>query len=90
MSAKWMTSHGVDGATIVRNNLAVDEILCAYERPQLHITSEISPSFSLPQWFVKESFHECEFFVNFLARLSNRGISLGPAAHTYVRLFFSL
>lgn len=58
ISAKWMTSHGVDGATIVRNNLAVDEILCAYERPQLHITSEISPSFSLPQWFVKESFHE--------------------------------
>ena len=61
MSSKWITSHGVDGAAIVRNNLAVDEILCAYERPQVHITPKTSPLLSLPQWFVEESFHECEY-----------------------------
>jgi len=58
MSSKWMTSHGVDGAAIVRNNLAVDEVLCSYEIPQLQTLPNPSPRISLPQWFVEESFHE--------------------------------
>jgi len=60
MSSKWMTSHGVDGAAIVGNNLAVDEILCSYERPQMPITPKTSPDSGLtfPPWFVEESFHE--------------------------------
>jgi len=60
MSSKWLTSHGVDGAAIVRNNLAIDEILGSYERPQLSIKPKTIPErgLSLPQWFVEESFYE--------------------------------
>lgn len=56
MSSKWMTTYGADGASVVKNALAVDEILCAYERP----SSSPSSRLSLPKWFVEESFHECE------------------------------
>lgn len=63
MSSKWMTSHGVDGVTVLKNALAVDEILCMYEKenqPQPNVR-EISDSKSeslLPRWFVEESFLE--------------------------------
>lgn len=64
MSSKWMTSHGVDCAAVVKNILAVDEMLCVYERPQLSIMPKSTPEhsgFSLPQWLIEESFHECEY-----------------------------
>ena len=64
MSSKWMTSHGVDCAAVLKNILAVDEILCLYEKPQLSImpksTSEQN-GFSLPHWLIEESFDECEY-----------------------------
>jgi hypothetical protein len=64
MSSKWMTSHGVDCAAVVKNILAVDEILCLYEKPQHSImpksTSEQN-GFSLPHWLIEESFDECEY-----------------------------
>jgi hypothetical protein len=48
----------------VKNILAVDEILCLYEKPQLSImpksTSEQN-GFSLPHWLIEESFDECEY-----------------------------
>ena len=62
MSSKWMTTHGADGAAVMRNALAVDEVLGAYERPLTSLTPKTSPSsrLSLPRWFVEESFHECK------------------------------
>lgn len=68
MSSKWISSHGVDGATVVKNALAVDEVLCIYEQPPPSITPKTSPDnrLSLPQWFIEESFHECEYFSMFL------------------------
>ncbi len=65
MSGKWISSHGADVAAVVRNVLKVDEVLCAYEEPQLSITPNRDDTdesgFSLPQWFVEESFHECRY-----------------------------
>jgi hypothetical protein len=64
ISSKWMTSHGVDYAAVVKNFLAVDEILCVYERPQLSITPKPASEhneFALPQWLIEESYHECEY-----------------------------
>lgn len=65
MSSKWMSSHGVDGSAVVRNSLAVDEILCAYEKPKLCTTpaASLEKKLCLPQWFVEESFNECELFL---------------------------
>ena len=62
MSSKWMTSQGVGVDRVVKNILAVDEVLCSYERPQLPNASTASPhsGLSLPTWFVEESFHECK------------------------------
>jgi HECT-domain (ubiquitin-transferase) len=48
-SPKVSSSYGVDGVATVKNILAVDEILRAYEK-------EDSPS--LPSWFVDEAFNE--------------------------------
>ena len=63
-SSKWMTSHGVDCAAVVKNILAVDEILCMYERPELSITPKSAVEhngISLPHWLIEESYHECEY-----------------------------
>jgi hypothetical protein len=57
-----MTSHGVDGFTVMNNSLAVDEILCAYEGEKPQVLNRPSPTPSagpsLPQWFVEESLQE--------------------------------
>jgi len=72
MSSKWMTSYGVDGATWLRNALAVDEILCPYEKLDLSCdgSTEVSTStsnekcneqtLSFPNWFITESYLEYE------------------------------
>lgn len=31
ISSKWMSSYGIDGVTVLKNVLAVDEILCRYD-----------------------------------------------------------
>ncbi len=65
ISSKWMTSLGVDYAAVVKNYLAVDEILCAYERPQLSLTPKSASEhneFTLPQWLIEESYDECEYY----------------------------
>ncbi|KAK1745265.1 HECT domain-containing protein [Skeletonema marinoi] len=63
MSAKCMSSHGIDAFTVMKNSLAVDEILCSYERvykPQIPVQPKLTPStgLSLPHWFVEESLQE--------------------------------
>jgi hypothetical protein len=58
MSEKWMTSNGVDGATVLSNILAVDEIFCAYENVCEVSPTPIPDAASLPHWFVEESFLE--------------------------------
>ena len=63
MSAKCMSSHGIDAFTVMKNSLAVDEILCSYEReykPQIPAQPKLTPStgLSLPHWFVEESLQE--------------------------------
>jgi hypothetical protein len=61
LSAKWMTSAGVDGSTTLNNVLAVDELLSTYDEmgkmtvPQTKETTDL-----LPSWFVKEAFTEYE------------------------------
>jgi len=52
MSCKWTSSLGVDGVSMLRNVMAVDQILRRYEqapKPQ-HL--------SLPDWFIEESYKE--------------------------------
>ena len=60
ISSKWMTSHGVDCDAVVKNILAIDEVLSVYEMPHLSIMPKsISEcDFALPQWLIEESFHE--------------------------------
>jgi len=63
MSSKWMTSHGVDGITVLRNALAVDEVFCNYEgnRHALYRTKHVDTAESnakLPKWFIEDSFFE--------------------------------
>jgi len=73
ISGKWMTSYGVDGVTWLKNVLAVDEILCSYEKPLLSETDELENSVgsvnlrksckhtvTFPTWFLKESYSEYE------------------------------
>ena len=63
MSSKWMTSHGVDETSGLKNMCAVDEVLCAYEHPKQSILASPTPDnnrVSFPQWFVAESFNECK------------------------------
>lgn len=63
MSSKWITSHGVDGITVLRNALAVDEIFCNYEGnlnalySSKHV-STVESNAKLPKWFIEESFFE--------------------------------
>ncbi len=63
MSSKWMTSYGVDGITVLRNSLAVDEVFCHYEG-NTHSSDytkqvcTVASDAQLPQWFVEESFIE--------------------------------
>lgn len=63
LSGKFMTSHGIDALTVMKNSLAVDEILCAYEKeymPRIPAQLKVPPSIglSMPPWFVKESLQE--------------------------------
>ena len=64
MSAKWLSSQGVDPTKVVNNILAVDEVLCVYEEraQQLPATPRINPealsALPLPQWFIEESYNE--------------------------------
>lgn len=69
MSSKWMSSHGIEGVTALRNAIAVDEILCAYEgssnsnlvpyvNAQEEKKEEKPVSLTLPKWFVEESYLE--------------------------------
>lgn len=67
-----MTSYGVNDTAVVKNILAVDEVLCAYEHSKQYIQSTPNPCgnrLSLPQWFIEESFHECKFFAQFVRYL---------------------
>ena len=62
-SGKCMTSHGIDAFTVMKNSLAVDEILCAYEKdytPRIPAQLKVPPStgLSMPPWFVEESLQE--------------------------------
>lgn len=52
---KWMTSLGVDGSSVLRNVLKVDDVMRYYEA-----TSSATDNIpvSLPDWFVKESYEE--------------------------------
>ena len=63
ISSKCMTSHGVDAFASMKNSLAVDEVLCAYEsqsKPQILVQPDLNPptELSLPDWFVEESLRE--------------------------------
>lgn len=53
-SSKWMTSKGVDGLTVQRNVLSVDEIIGVYSDS----CSTPDTNSGFPQWFVEESFQE--------------------------------
>ncbi len=64
ISSKWLTSHGVDGAAVVKNMFAVDEVLCAYEVSNQSTLANPIPNHamaSFPPWFIEESFNECEY-----------------------------
>ena len=51
MSAKWSTSYGIDGATVLRNVLRASEMIDAFATPQ----SDEKP---LPNWLVQEALGE--------------------------------
>lgn len=54
LSCKWSSSLGVDGVSMLRNAMAVDQILRRYEQPSNTTHS------SLPDWFIEESYKEYE------------------------------
>lgn len=68
LSRKWMTNYGVDGRTIVRNAVLVDEVLRSYDvdsRSSRDIQSNAKNSdfsehvkMKFPDWLLKESFIE--------------------------------
>eukprot|EP00957_Ditylum_brightwellii_P122538 9344736-Ditylum_brightwellii.AAC.1 len=73
ISGKWMTGVGVDGVTVLRRSLDVDEILCGYEGQNASFRSrplvdndkekEEIPELSsviFPKWFVNETYIEYE------------------------------
>jgi hypothetical protein len=53
LSPKWSTSYGIDSAAVIRNVLAVEELMTEYCNGTTPKTS-----FPLPDWFVKEAFEE--------------------------------
>ena len=59
ISSKWMTSLGVDGPIALKNVLAVDELLAAFERTSQRENSR-GCGHLLPSWFVEEAFSEYE------------------------------
>jgi hypothetical protein len=72
LSAKWSSSYGVDGATIVRNVLSVDEMLS-------HFSS--TPTSSLPPWLLRESYAEyCRWYDGIKTRSVTRGSGQCPYA----------
>lgn len=55
-SSKWITSHGVDPSSVLKNALIVDEIFSHYE--SISKDSESLPNHSLPIAFVSEAYDE--------------------------------
>jgi len=53
ISSKWNTGFGVDGATSLRNILAVDELLHRFSE-----SSTVNGPKSLPSWFIREAYYE--------------------------------
>lgn len=64
ISHKWMTNYGVDGSTMLRNAMLVDEVLQSYcfpiakKGPQVVPKDNSLDSIELPKWIVQESFAE--------------------------------
>lgn len=60
ITRKWMTNYGIDGPTMVRNAMLVDEVLQQYCDSKDGILSYPSAArrMELPQWLLKESFAE--------------------------------
>lgn len=61
LSAKWMTSAGIDGSSTQKNILAVDEVLSTYDdmaKMTFPQTKETTDRF--PSWFIEEAFTEYE------------------------------
>jgi hypothetical protein len=63
ISHKWMTNYGVDGSTMLRNALLVDEVLQSYGTSDEAIKVAVAnntpqSSQELPKWLVQESFLE--------------------------------
>lgn len=54
-SAKWNSSYGTDGILVVKNALALDEVMDVYAG-----SANLSPSKcrEFPEWFIKEAFSE--------------------------------
>mmetsp|Transcript_9241 Transcript_9241/g.13151 ORF Transcript_9241/g.13151 Transcript_9241/m.13151 type:complete len:1880 (+) Transcript_9241:270-5909(+) len=70
-SSKWTTSYGVDGATTLKNVLAVDEILQRYEdiclsnnrrstQKDMKMQQEVYSANHFPRWFIEEAYCEYE------------------------------
>jgi hypothetical protein len=57
ISTKWMTNPGIDGPLALKNILAVDELLAAYDKKGSKRKESVD---LLPSWFVDEAFSEYE------------------------------
>jgi len=65
ISRKWVTNYGVDGPTMLRNAMLVDEVLKCYDNPDMSSEATVTARDTardalseLPEWIIKESFLE--------------------------------
>jgi len=88
ISKKWMTSYGIEGSTMLRNAIRVDEVLRSYqydncESKKQHKSHELAAKegYSIPDWFIKESFTELNIWVEGkMVRTTTR--AAGPADYS--------
>lgn len=76
-STKWNTSYGVDGTTLLRNIIAVDEVI---HRVAAINEQECQTDF-VPDWLIREAYNEYnQWFESRWLRSATRGS--GPCIHT--------